>query len=486
MTPVRRSGDDDPGLALRLWLELAGQRERLATLEQQLSRMKSSRSWRITAPLREAFARLPGATQPARPRLARCGDSSGGKPAPAGLPFDALAALLDSGDAGRRLFVDVTELALEDLGAGVQRVTRRLLSELLLAPPAGYHVQPVRLHAESGYCVANEFLASFLGLGRLQLGADAPVASRAGDCFVGLDFCRDRAGELAPALEALRGGGARIALLVHDALPLSHPEWFPGWVGANYESWLRVLSSQADVAICVSAHTAGELARALSERSLPAPPSGLPVVALGSDLPPLPENRAELPPRVPGVGRVLTVGTIEPRKGHAQALDAFDALWSEGVDIEWMIIGRPGWHVDGVLRRLEEHCEAGKRLHWLDAADDAVLSAAYRASDVLLAPSRGEGFGLPVVEAGRLGLKLVLRELAVFREVAGDAAVYFSGEAPQAIMQALKDARSHPGASQGRWESWAEAASSLAECATATAGESPAGNRPFGGHGRSV
>ncbi|UNK56436.1 glycosyltransferase family 4 protein [Pseudoxanthomonas daejeonensis] len=486
MTHMRAggSGDDDPNLALRLWFELAVQRERLAMLEQQLSRMKSSRSWRITAPLRAAFRRLSGTAQLARPGgLARCGHSHGVKPSLV-LPFGAVAALLEGADAKKRLFIDVTELALEDLGAGVQRVTRRLLSELLLAPPAGYHVQPVRLHADSGYCAANEFLASFLGLDRLHLGTDVPVEPRRGDCFVGLDFCRDRADELAPALEALRQGGASIALLVHDVLPLSRPDWFPEWVSANYESWLRVLSSQADLAMCISAHTAGELARALSERSLPAPPAGLSVVTLGSDIPPLPENCTELPRRQSGVCRVLTVGTIEPRKGHAQALDAFEAIWSKGGDIEWMIIGRPGWHVDRLLQRLREHPEAGKRLHWLDAADDAVLSAAYRASDVLLAPSLGEGFGLPVAEAGRLGLKLVLRDLAVFREVAGGAAVYFSGETPQAIVQALTDAQSHRGSSRGEWNSWADAAVKLASCATA--GQPPAGDRPFDGHGREV
>ena len=35
----------------------------------------------------------------------------------------------------------------------------------------------------------------------------------------------------------------------------------------------------------------------------------------------------------------LTVGTLEPRKGHAQALAAFEQLWSEGSEAELVIVG---------------------------------------------------------------------------------------------------------------------------------------------------
>lgn len=458
-----------PDPAVRLWLALATQEARLASLEDQLSQMRNSRSWRVTAPLRAVRACLAGATrQPeSRPALEREA-STLGEGMSAGFPIPGLAPLLDEPGDTPRLLVDVTELALEDLGAGVQRVTRRLLSELLLDPPVGFSMVPVRLAPGIGYCRARGFLASALGLDGTLLGMDEPVEARAGDRFIGLDFCRDRAPELGRALDALRRAGTDITLLVHDVLPLSHPQWFPEWVSANYESWLGVLSSRADRAVCISACTAEQLARVMSERKLPLPPGGLAVMTPGSDLPPSPVSRRQaLPRKRASTIRVLTVGTIEPRKGHAQALDAFEALWSRGTDIEWVIVGRPGWDVAGLLRRLRRHPEAGRRLHWLDDADDVALGAAYRTSDTLLAPSHGEGFGLPLVEAGRLGLRLVLRDLSVFREVAGEAAAYFQGEAPESIVQALLDRRSNTiSQSERHWNTWADSARELSSIVT--------------------
>jgi len=39
--------------------------------------------------------------------------------------------------------------------------------------------------------------------------------------------------------------------------------------------------------------------------------------------------------------------------------------------------------------------------------------------------SVAEGFGLPIVEAGRMHVPLVLSDLPVFREIAGEEATYF-------------------------------------------------------------
>ena len=115
---------------------------------------------------------------------------------------------------------------------------------------------------------------------------------------------------------------------------------------------------------------------------------------------------------------LLMVGTLEPRKGHTQALDAFELLWADGVEANLVIIGHEGWHVEDLVSRLTRHRFAGKYLFWLSQADDHVLSLAYK-DRRLLAASEGEGFGLPLIEAARYGLPILARDLPVFREVAG-------------------------------------------------------------------
>jgi glycosyltransferase involved in cell wall biosynthesis len=114
------------------------------------------------------------------------------------------------------------------------------------------------------------------------------------------------------------------------------------------------------------------------------------------------------------------VGTLEPRKGHADGLDACDALWRNGVDANLVIAGRRGWMTDALAARLKRHPERDQRLFWLEDVDDAELHALYAGSTALLALSHGEGYGLPLVEAARHGLPVFARDLPVFREVLGD------------------------------------------------------------------
>jgi hypothetical protein len=156
----------------------------------------------------------------------------------------------------------------------------------------------------------------------------------------------------------------------------------------------------------------------------------------------------------------LMVGTIEPRKGHTQALSAFELLWAEGIDVNLVIIGKAGWHMEETIARLRGHAEAGLHLHWLERADDTTLVSMYHGSSALLAPSEGEGFGLPLIEAAQYGLPILARDILIFREVAGSHASYFSGLSARALADAVRHwldldaAGSAPPSSGMPWLSW--------------------------------
>ena len=157
---------------------------------------------------------------------------------------------------------------------------------------------------------------------------------------------------------------------------------------------------------------------------------------------------------------VLMVGTVEPRKGHEQALDAFELLWDQGVDACLVIVGKEGWMVQRLATRIRHHVEAGKRLFWLESLSDEALSALYEVVDGVLAASLGEGFGLPLVEAAQHGTSILARDIPVFQEVAAQFATYFSGETPGQLAAALKTwleaIKSNAAvASTGmRWKTW--------------------------------
>jgi glycosyltransferase involved in cell wall biosynthesis len=86
---------------------------------------------------------------------------------------------------------------------------------------------------------------------------------------------------------------------------------------------------------------------------------------------------------------------------------------------------------------LRNHEERGSRLHFLDDLDDAGLEEVYRNCQILLAASWDEGFGLPLIEGSRRGLQVLARDIPVFREVAGDNAVYFQATDSRAFVEEL-------------------------------------------------
>jgi glycosyltransferase involved in cell wall biosynthesis len=69
---------------------------------------------------------------------------------------------------------------------------------------------------------------------------------------------------------------------------------------------------------------------------------------------------------------------------------------------------------------------------------DDQLAQLYAHADCLLNASLGEGLGLPLLEAARYGLPLLLRDLPVFKEVAGKNATYFSVNSTDALAAAIE------------------------------------------------
>ena len=209
----------------------------------------------------------------------------------------------------------------------------------------------------------------------------------------------------ATLLAQLRDRGVHVAVLVYDLLPQRRPEWFEAPLVEVSNATLRGQMSHAELVFAISEHTATDLADWNRAQQLTAPDAT--VVTLGADLPGETATPASLPAELAGHDYVLVVGTVEPRKNHAVLLDAFDRWQRLGSDLHLVVVGRPGWHNDDVIARLESHPQGGRTLHWWRHCDDATLAALYRSATVVAVPSITEGFGLPVIEALSYGAPVV-------------------------------------------------------------------------------
>jgi glycosyltransferase involved in cell wall biosynthesis len=346
----------------------------------------------------------------------------------------------------RQILVDVTLLAKFDVRSGIQRVTRAILIALIADPPPGYRVEPVRA-VQGGYVYARRFACQCLSFPNDFL-VDDPVEARLGDIFLGLDLSPYDVPYAKDWFLEQRRRGVQIIFVTYDLLPILRPELFSPTREVNQAllDWINTITVVSDAVVCISRTVADELHGWLVRTKPQRPqPLALGYFRLGADL------HASLPTTgVPADAQIileklssrpsfLMVGTLEPRKGHRQALDAFELLWTDGIDANLVIVGAKGWMMDDLVDRLCKHAERDSRLFWLKGISDEMLEKIYRTARALLVASEAEGFGLPLVEAAQYGLPIIARDISIFREVAGDHAYYFSGGDPKAISNALRD-----------------------------------------------
>jgi len=349
-------------------------------------------------------------------------------------------------DRPKQLLVDVSILSAFDAKSGIQRVTRAVVMQLLATPPTGWQVRPVRVdRAALKYRYADEFARTMGGPEQeIQVGDDW-VDPSSGDIFLGLDLAADIVPQTRPWFEALRRRGVKIYFVVYDLLPILRPEWFSEGIATVFPPWLTTLGAVSDGVVAISKAVADDLA-AYYERHVPTRHTDLRIgyFHLGADIHStnpsvgLAEDSEQVLARLSSQPTMLMVGTVEPRKGYAQAIAAFDLLWNAGVKVNLVIVGKPGWHQEKLIASLEGNPQLGKQLFWLQGVSDEYLDRVYEVSTCLLAASEGEGFGLPLIEAAQKNLPILARDLPVFREVAGEHAFYFSGAQPQDMAAAVE------------------------------------------------
>jgi glycosyltransferase involved in cell wall biosynthesis len=207
-------------------------------------------------------------------------------------------------------------------------------------------------------------------------------------------------------------GGLR-STMVHDLVPLHHPEWVHARTRRMHGAKYRHAARTCDVVVVNSTYTGDDVARTLG-----VPRDGIHVAHPAVD----PVFTAE-GTRADG-DYVLAVGTLEPRKNLGTAIDALRGR-------ELRVIGAKGW--GGVEAR-------GENVTWLGYPGDEELARQYRGAAAVVYPSRFEGFGMPIVEAMACGVPVVASSHPSLDDASGDVAVRADPEDADAIATALDDA----------------------------------------------
>jgi glycosyltransferase involved in cell wall biosynthesis len=373
-----------------------------------------------------------------------------------------------------QLLLDVSTIVHSDARSGIQRVVRSLLHDLLSNPPLGYEVRPIFLDGLIyRYAPVSEF-----GLqARINLKEQPPISYWAGDVYLALDLNMHLVSDMHYLHERMRARGVSLNFIVYDLLLISNPQW---WLPPNpqlFLDWLKSICMVADNLICISDTVRQELLLWLKEnKSFQI--TGLPNLKyfhLGANVEKsqpslgLPDNFKWTLNEIQEAISFVMVGTVEPRKGHKQVIEAFELIWRDDLSSKLLlvIVGKAGWLVDSLTDKIKSHKEFGRRLFWLEEVSDEYIEKIYATSSCMIAASHGEGFGLPLIEAAQNKLPIICRDIPVFREVAGENAFYFDSTKPEQLAQTLrqwlelyKNDR-HPSSVDMHWLTWKQSASQL-------------------------
>jgi glycosyltransferase involved in cell wall biosynthesis len=236
---------------------------------------------------------------------------------------------------------------------------------------------------------------------------------------------------LAPLWRRERRGG--LVGTVFDAVPWTHPETLtPRGVAWHRDIIGRTMATAQAVVVLAEA-VADDLAGlfpAASDRIVVIPPGVTP-------LPPPPDapkrrRRWQLPDRY-----VLSVATLEPRKGLDVLVRALAEPVAAGAHL--VVVGSPGW---GGVDLPTAAAAAGlppDRVHVLGRITDDDLAAVMQGAAVLAAPSRSEGFGLPVLEAMAAGLPVICSDAPALVELTAGSAVVVRRDDVGGLAQAISD-----------------------------------------------
>ncbi len=227
----------------------------------------------------------------------------------------------------------------------------------------------------------------------------------------------------------------RIAVFVHDTIPLDHPTLQrPGTI-EPFRAFLRRICVFADMVIANSGATANDFARhatGIVPRVIVAPLGVNPVT-------PHPLKRAL--PLDPSRPFFVMVGTIEPRKGHALLLN----VWQELLAVQpanampqLVICGARGWANEAVFAKLDALGPLEPHVIETPGLDDGEIAWLLSRSRGLLFPSLAEGYGLPPLEAAALGAEVISANLPSVSEILGDRAVYISSTDASAWLREIQ------------------------------------------------
>lgn len=213
---------------------------------------------------------------------------------------------------------------------------------------------------------------------------------------------------------------------IHDLIWITQPQTMRFFHFISEKYLMPRAISRADILICVSNTTKHVLISNFENHA------GKCVTILhGEDS--FEKDQFEMNTRM---NKFLTVGTLEPRKNYESMIKAFALYADRGGKNDLIIVGNRGWSF-GSIYDVYEKCLYKSRIDILENVVDDQLNDLYHSVRGFISTSIDEGYGLPLQEAVNAGLPLCISDIAIYKELFSDAALWFNPSMIEEIASAM-------------------------------------------------
>lgn len=354
--------------------------------------------------------------------------------------------------------IDVTWTRKYDVGTGIQRVVNNIFKNIYSLTD---NVIPIHV-LDNKISTANDYGHKHVNIDNNK---DRFIACKDNNKLLLLDSSWNLWKEFEVVLNDKYMLNVKKYAIVYDLLLLKHPEFFrnveePAY---NFNKWLILLLSKCDGIICISDTVAKDVKNFYKNNNIARnEPLYIYSFHMGVDFC---ETKGQVRDMIKGYfkdGNVfLTVGTVELRKGHEVILDAFKKLIKANSKAKLLIIGHDGWADEDFKNNLSTLSKDSGHILWIKDASDVELQWAYKNSSALIAASKDEGFGLPLIEAAHYNVPIICSDIPIFREVTGGNADYFEPSDSEALYELILkwlNTDNHPISGNIKMYSWEESA----------------------------
>ena len=336
------------------------------------------------------------------------------------------------------VYINVSNTFNTRMKSGIQRVVREIVSRL-------YRDDGIALIAwdKDAFCrlVSSSEITDFLEARHSQPGQRVSLDELTkGDFFFDLDASWGDPYDIDQLFRLLKKRGVIIIKLHYDAVPVLFPEFsHPSTVFSYTENFAAALQ-YSDYWLCISNTVERDFHAITQSLEVGCPVTR--VLPLGADFN-LAATQEEVSLPTAELGKyILCVGTLEPRKNYSAVLEVFESGCADGNDTNLVIVGKQGWNVAELAKRIAQHPLINSRLFWFKQANDTEVNFLYSNAYLTLNLASYEGYGLSVVESLSRGCVTVCSNDGAMEEVAKGAAYGVEPDlacATLAIKQLMQD-----------------------------------------------